>query len=92
MKPEKTIIRLGEKGKQLRIDLELKQDELARNAGVSLSTVKSFEAGKSISLANFAKIISQLGCLENLEKAIPEVAPNPLDLMKLEGKARQRVR
>ena len=83
---------LGERGKRLRIDLGLKQEDLAQNAGIGLSTVKAFESGKSISTANLVKILAQLDCLDTFEQTIPDVAPNPLDLLKLEGKARQRVR
>ena len=88
----KSLNTLGERGKRLRIDLGLKQEDLARNAGISLGTVKGFESGKSISTANLAKILAQLDCLDAFEQTIPDVAPNPLDLLKLEGKTRQRVR
>lgn len=83
---------LGANARKLRIDLGLKQEQLAESAGVGLSTVKAFEAGKSISLANFAKIMEPLGCLDTFTQIIPDVAPNPIDLMKLKGKTRQRVR
>ncbi|MGY8696464.1 MAG: helix-turn-helix domain-containing protein [Verrucomicrobiia bacterium] len=86
------ITNVGAKGRQLRIDLGLKQEDLAQNAGVSLSTLKAFESGKSISVANLVKILAQLDCLDAFEQIIPDVAPNPLDLIKLEGKTRQRVR
>jgi len=89
---KRSIQALGDRAKQLRIDLGLKQEELAQNAGLSVSTLKSFEAGKSISLTNFAKLLEQLDCLDALEQVIPETAPNPIDLLKLEGKPRQRVR
>jgi len=83
---------VGVKGRQLRIDLGQKQEELAGNAGISLSTLKAFESGKSISVANLVKTLAQLDCLDAFEQIIPDVAPNPLDLIKLEGKTRQRVR
>ncbi len=92
MKLENAIKNLGENAQKLRIDLNLKQQELAENAGVSLSTIKSFEAGKSISTANLAKILAALDCLDAFANLVPEVAPNPFDLLKLEGKTRQRVR
>ena len=92
MKNTKALENLGAKAKNLRIDLGLKQEVLAESAGVGLSTVKAFEAGKSVSLANFTKILEPLGCMEAFEQIIPDVAPNPLDLLKLEGKTRQRVR
>jgi len=87
-----SLKQLGERGKRLRIDLGVKQEDLAQNAGISLSTLKAFESGASISTANLAKILTQLDCLDAFEQIIPDVAPNPLDLLKLEGKTRQRVR
>lgn len=92
MNTKLAIKNVGAKGRQLRIDLGQKQEELAQNAGVSLSTLKAFESGKSISVANLVKILVQLDCLDAFEQIIPDVAPNPLDLIKLEGKTRQRVR
>lgn len=92
MNLDKAITELGERAKQLRVDRGLKQEELANNAGVSVSTVKALESGKSISLLNLARILQQLDCLDGLVETIPEVAPNPIDLLKLEGKTRQRVR
>ena len=92
MNNKKTLLELGRNAKQRRIDFELRQEDLATNAGVSLSTLKAFEAGRSISTAKLVKILSQLDCLDAFEQLIPEVAPNPIDLLKLEGKTRQRVR
>jgi len=92
MRTSKSLSLLGQKATQLRIDLDLKQDALATEAGLSLSTVKAFEAGKSISTLNLTKILDRLDCLEAFEQMIPDLPPNPLDLMKLEGKTRKRVR
>ena len=92
MNIDRSIAKLASNAKQRRIDFGLKQEELAANAGISLSTVKAFEAGKSVSVANLAKILQQLDCIEAFEQLIPPPAPNPLDLVKLEGKTRQRVR
>lgn len=88
----KALEKLGDKARLLRIDLGLKQEDFAQSAGVGLSTLKSFESGKSISTANLIKILAQLDCLDAFEQIIPDTAPNPLDLLKLEGKPRQRVR
>ncbi len=92
MNINKVLQTLGEKAKRLRIELALKQEDLALNAGVSLSTIKAFESGKSISVANLVKILAPLNCLEAFEQIIPDIAPNPLDLLKLQGKTRKRVR
>lgn len=76
--------RLGERQRQTRIRMELTQNELAEQAGVSLLTVANFEKGKSVTVANLVKMMRVLGQLENLEEVFPEPRISPIQLRKLQ--------
>lgn len=87
--------RLAERLKTLRIRSGLTQEELGEQAGLSLLTVANFEKGKSVTLANFIKMMRVLGLLENFELLLPEPKISPLQLKEWQaryGKQPQRVR
>ncbi|HHE32306.1 MAG TPA: helix-turn-helix domain-containing protein [Chlorobaculum parvum] len=84
---------LGELGGRLaqrRLELELSQESLAREAGVSKRTVERVEAGASTQMSSMIRVMRVLGLLERLEALIPETGPRPMELLKLKGKARKR--
>jgi transcriptional regulator with XRE-family HTH domain len=66
--------------------------DLAREAGVSVDTVKRMESGRAIGTDRLVRILRVLGLLEALDQAIPEPPPSPLERLALEGRERQRVR
>jgi transcriptional regulator len=55
-------------------------------------TVANIEKGKSVSLLLFISVLRSLGLLENLEQLVPEIRVSPIELKKLQGKKRYRVR
>ena len=55
-------------------------------------TVANIEKGKSVSLLLFISVLRSLGLLENLEQLVPEIRISPIELKKLQGKKRYRVR
>lgn len=63
---------LGERIKDIRIAHNMKQEEMAENAGVSLSTVRRIEAGDGSTMDNFLRILRCLNLIQNLEILIPE--------------------
>jgi uncharacterized protein len=67
-------------------------EELATASGVSPLTVANIEKGKSVSLLLFISVLRSLGLLENLEQLVPEIRVSPIELKKLQGKKRYRVR
>ena len=67
-------------------------EELATASGVSPLTVANIEKGKSVSLLLFISVLRSLGLLENLEQLVPEIRISPIELKKLQGKKRYRVR
>jgi transcriptional regulator with XRE-family HTH domain len=84
---------LAEIGKRIahrRLDLELTQAELARQAGVSKRTVERIEAGVSAQMSSIIRIFRVLDLLSSLDRVIPGPGPGPMDYVKRKGKVRQR--
>ncbi|MDH3977954.1 MAG: helix-turn-helix domain-containing protein [Gammaproteobacteria bacterium] len=73
-----------------RLDRQLTQAQLAEQAGVSKRTVERIEAGTSAQLSSLIRVLRVLGLLTNLEQAIPDVGPRPIDLLERKGKQRKR--
>ena len=84
------LAKIGGRLGRRRVELDLTQADLAREAGLSKRTVERVEAGESTQTANLIRILRVLDLLEALDAAIPESAPRPMDLLKLRGKERQR--
>ncbi len=83
---------IGDRVRYHRIQAEHTQIELAEMAAVSVDTLASLEKGKSISTENFCRILKVLGLEEGLISSLPKKVISPLDLQKLQGKERKRVR
>jgi transcriptional regulator with XRE-family HTH domain len=84
---------LAEIGKRLsarRIELELTQAALAEQAGIAKRTLERMEAGHSSQLSSLIRILRVLELMPGLNSLIPETGPSPMDLLKREGKVRQR--
>lgn len=84
------LAEIGHRLGRRRIELELTQADLAREAGVGKRTVERIEAGESTQLSTLVRIMRVLGLLEGLDRLIPEPGPRPMDLLQLRGKERQR--
>ena len=84
------LAEIGTRLGRYRLDRQITQAQLARQAGVSKRTVERIEAGASAQLSSLLRILRVLDLLPNLNHAIPEVVPRPLDLLARKGKIRQR--
>lgn len=83
---------LGKRLKSHRISRGMKQQELAVESGVGVSTIAKIENGQSVSLSLLISVMRALGLLENLELLVPEQKPSPMELLRMQGKKVQRVR
>jgi len=81
---------VGHRLARRRVELELTQANLAGEAGISKRTVERVEAGESVQTTNLIRILRVMDLLDALDAAIPVVGPRPMDLLKLQGKERQR--
>jgi transcriptional regulator with XRE-family HTH domain len=84
---------LGELGKRLartRLDLDLTQQGLADEAGISRDTVLRLEDGQSVTLTAFLRVLRALRLLEGVDRLVPEPLPSPIEQLEREGKRRRR--
>lgn len=81
---------LGERLARARLERNLKQVDLARQAGVSKRTLERMEAGGATQLVNLVRVCRALDLVERFETLIPEPVLSPVTQLKLQGKARQR--
>lgn len=84
------LAELGQRLTHRRLDMALTQAAVAREAGVSKRTLERMEAGSTVQLSNFIRILRVLGLLEVLDTLLPAPGPRPLDLLKLQNTQRQR--
>lgn len=85
---------LGKKLEALRLKRNITQDHLAREAGVSRSTITRLsQDGKGISLDSFIRILKALHIENNLEMLLPDLDLSPLEELKKNTQpTRQRAR
>ena len=83
---------LGERVRRERIAQGLKQKALAAKAAVSADALSSLENGRPVTTLTLARVLRAMGYGDALENLLPPPVVSPVDLQKLEGKQRQRVR
>jgi len=84
---------LGELGSRLareRLHRNLTQHQLAAEAGVSRSTVRRLEAGRSTQLTNLVRVLRALDLLANLDAVVPRAVASPIEALELRGGERRR--
>jgi transcriptional regulator with XRE-family HTH domain len=84
------LTEIGRRVASRRIDMQLTQAQLARQAGVGKRTLERFENGESTQMSSVIRIFRVLDLLPNLNTMIPEPGIQPMDLLKLKRKGRQR--
>jgi len=84
------LTELGTRLSRTRLERNISQAQLAQEAGLSKNTVERLEAGKSVKLASFIRILRALGQLEMLDRLLPEPLPSPIQRVQLQGRRRQR--
>lgn len=80
---------LGERLRQARLNSDLTQADVAERAGVSRKIVLNAEKGKA-QLESFLAIMLALNLTEQLDLFLPKPQVSPVQLIKLQGKKRQR--
>lgn len=83
---------LGLRFRDYRLLANLSQGDLAKAAGVSVSTVHKFETGSitNMNITNLMALLRSVGLLERIDDLIPEQPENPY--LTAGGHQQQRVR
>jgi putative transcriptional regulator len=80
---------LGNRLKLARLNCNLTQSELAQAMGVTRKTILNAEKGKA-SLEIFVAILQAMDLLNQLDQFLAKPNTSPIQLVKLQGKQRQR--
>ncbi len=76
----------------VRLQRNLTQTALGREAGVSRATVERLERGAGADLKLLVRVLRALNLLEGFLAGIPADEPSPMALLQARGKKRQRAR
>jgi len=83
---------IGSFVKHHRVTQNIKQDELAKNADISRSTLSLLEKGKVVNIMSLIKVLRVLDLLHILHVFEVQTQVSPLEIAKQEEKKRKRVR
>ena len=81
---------LGQRIQQERLNQNIDQAALAKQAGISRRTLQHLEADGVTTLASIVRILRALGKLNALDAFLPLPGISPVQLAKLHGMKRQR--
>mgnify|MGYP002632004830 FL=1 len=81
---------LGSRIAQHRLNRNLTQEDLAKEAGMSLRTLVRIERGYPSQMPSIVRLLRVLRLLANMEALIPEPPVSPVQQLKMEGKKRKR--
>lgn len=75
---------------EIRLSRNISQAALAREAGVSRSTITRLARGENISVDSFVRIMQALGLTDNLAAMLPNPTIRPVERVRLAGSERLR--
>lgn len=85
------LVELGKRLASLRLERNLTQLQLAREAGISKPTLQRLESGAvATQLSGFLRVCRVLGLVEHFESLIPEAVASPMEQLKRQGAKRRR--
>ena len=82
---EAIIEALGKRLEEIRLSRNIPQATLAREAGVSRSTLTRLADGQPVSLDSFVRIMQALALGDHLASLLPDPAIRPVDRVRLAG-------
>jgi transcriptional regulator with XRE-family HTH domain len=86
----RVLAELGDRLARHRLNRNLTQEQLAREAGVSKRTIVRLEHGDSSQLSNLIRVLRALGLLGHLDALIPAPLASPVEALKSKAQERRR--
>jgi transcriptional regulator with XRE-family HTH domain len=87
---EEVLREAGGRLKRYRLQQNRTVAEIAKEAGIAVSTVDRAEAGENPTFETVVRILRALGRVDALDAFLPAPLVSPLQLVKLSGRERQR--
>ncbi|MEM7315494.1 MAG: helix-turn-helix transcriptional regulator [Planctomycetota bacterium] len=87
---EQIETQLSKRLESIRLDRNITQAELAREAGVSTRTIRRMEKGEGTSLVTFIRVLKALGLDDRLDAMLPPQDIQPLQRVNKAMKVRER--
>jgi putative transcriptional regulator len=81
---------LGKRLDEIRLSRNVSQADLAKQAGVSRSTLTRLADGRPVSLDSFVRIMQALHLADHLAALLPDPRVRPVDRVRLDGTERKR--
>ncbi len=91
MSDDRILKQIGTFVKYYRMEQNKTQAMLAKDAGISRSTLSLLERGETVTVATLIRVLRVLGQLQIIDGFIISSQRSPLQLVKEEKKRRQRV-
>jgi transcriptional regulator with XRE-family HTH domain len=90
MADDAVLAELGRRVERLRLERNITQEQLAREAGIARGTLVRLESGEPVRTTALLRILRALALLDHVELLVPEPLPSPIARLRLEGRQRQR--
>lgn len=85
------LAELGARLERTRLERNVTQAALAREAGISRRTLVRLEQGEGgVGTAALLRVMRALGLLEQVDRLVPEPLPSPIEQLRLQGRRRRR--
>jgi putative transcriptional regulator len=84
------LAELGQRLERTRLERNITQQELAREAGITRGTVVRLEHGDSVGVAVLLRVLRAVDLLDRVDQLVPEPLPSPIEQLHLQGRRRQR--
>ena len=87
---DEILTKFGLRLRRYRLQENISQADLARQAGISLRTLGNIETGRDVQMGTIIRVLRALGRLDALELFLPPAGISPMELIQAGGRERQR--
>ncbi len=84
------LAELGRRLRRYRLQQNVTQADLARDAGVGTRTIRNVESGGDVQMSTVIRILRVLGRLDALDAFLPAPGVSPMELLRSGGRERRR--